>query len=546
MSHPGGACFVPVWRPLLAALLLWLLAGGAAAGAAPGETRIAELVTEAEASACTVNDALVAVLCRGIIRVGVRTDYARFAERRAAHEWVGFEVDLARGLAARLGVQLELVPVTPANRIAMLAERRVDAVIGTMGHTVARDSQVRFIRPHYYASRTVIVGDRRVATDGTGDLRGLTVCVTIGNADNARIAGDGARLLLFDNPAQMLDALRLEVCTLAMHDDALFSVHLADPAFAARFTTRMVVSTLPWGMATRQEDRLARVMDILSTRWHAEGYFLALANHHGIAEGPLREEQARWQDPACLGADGAPRLECLAPPAVLLLLPSAIAPGVEVLERWLLDWLGLRVSLPMLKSQIALEVFLRGIVISLLLVAGALVATLGLALGFGAALCARHALPRLVMRALTGLLQCSPLVLLLFFGYAAVSVILPYSTGVALLLAIVMIGLYNGSHAAAGIADAHAALPPDVPPELRFRLAVRGASVQIMSFLVNATKSTSIASMIGVPELLNALTDITSFTSERVLTYSFLLVFYASLVALVVWAGGRVQRRLPA
>lgn len=534
-----------VWRPLLAALLLGLLAA-LPARATLADARIAELIAEAGTSACTANDALVEVLCRGILRVGVRADYPRFAERRPGHDWAGFEVDLARALALRLGTQLELVPVTPANRIAMLAERRVDVVIATMGHTVARDGQVRFIRPHYYASRTIIVGDRRAPLDDVADLRGRTVCVTIGNADNARIAGEGARLLLFDNPAQMLDALRLEVCALAMHDDALFGTRLEDPAFAARFAPMLVVSTLPWGMATRQEDRLSRLMDALSARWHAEGLFLALARRHGVAEGQLPQEQARWQDADCFDAQGTPRTACLDPPAALLLLPSAIAPWVDALEEWLRHRLGLHLSLPMLKSQIALEVFVQGIVISLLLVAGALVATLGLALLFGAALCARPALVRLPARAVTGVLQCSPLVLLLFFGYAAVSVILPYSTGVALLLAIVMIGLYNGSHAAGGIADAHAALPPEVPIEMRFRLSVRAASVQIMSFLVNATKSTSIASMIGVPELLNALTDITSFTSERVLTYSFLLAFYASLVVLVVWGAGRLQRRLPA
>lgn len=528
---------------MLAALLLWVLPA-LPSRATPSDARIAQLVAEAEAAACTTPDALVAILCRGVIRVGGRTDYARFAERRGGREWVGFEVDLARALAARLGMVLELVPVTPANRIAMLAEQRVDAVIGTMGHTIVRDGQVRFIRPHYYASRSVIIGDRRVPANDEADLRGRTVCVTIGNADNARIVGDGARLLLFDSPTQMLDALRLEVCTLAMHDDAFFSVSFEDPAFAARFTTKMVISSLPWGMATRRDDRLAQVMDALSVRWHAEGKFVALAQRHSIAPGPLPAEQARWRTIDCVAANGAPVAECLAPPAMVLLIPSAIAPQVEALERWLQGVLGLRVNLPMLKSQIALEVFLRGIVISLLLVASALVATLGFALGFGAALCARGALLRIATRGLTGLLQCSPLVLLLFFGYAAVSTILPYSTGVALLLAIVMIGLYNGSHAAGAIADAHASLRQSALAEPTFRQAVQGASVQIMSFLVNATKSTSIASMIGVPELLNALTDITALTSERVMTYSFLLVFYAALVVLVVCAAQRLQRRL--
>ena len=56
-----------------------------------------------------------------------------------------------------------------------------------------------------------------------------------------------------------------------------------------------------------------------------------------------------------------------------------------------------------------------------------------------------------------------------------------------------------------------------------------------MSFLVNAAKGTPIASFIGAPELLSALTDITSFASGRASTYSLLLVFYVCVVMVVVW-----------
>ena len=65
--------------------------------------------------------------------------------------------------------------------------------------------------------------------------------------------------------------------------------------------------------------------------------------------------------------------------------------------------------------------------------------------------------------------------------------------------------------------------------------------------MVNATRGSPAASVIGVPELLSALTDIASFSSERITTYTLLLVFYMSVVAAVVWLGNRwvagLQRR---
>jgi ABC-type amino acid transport substrate-binding protein/ABC-type amino acid transport system permease subunit len=488
------------------------------------------------------NDALRAVLCRGRLRVGVRTNYPGFGEQRAG-AWAGYEVDLARALAERLGTGLELVGVTPATRIAMLLEGRIDIVIATMGHTLPRDGQVRFVRPHYYRSQTIIIGDRRLAVKDLQDLGGRTVCVPLGNADTTRMAGDGARLLIFDNPRQMIDALRMDICTLAMHDDSFFAEAFSDPAFRQRFEPKLVVSSLPWGMATAREDDLARLLDLQSITWHAQGLFLATARRHAIDGAFLAEQEQVWHGAACTDEGGYPRASCLAPPSESPLVETSFAASVERFEEWVRDRLGVRLLLPMLKSEVALDFFLDGIAISLILVVGSLVATSAAAVAFAAGLCAETAMLRRAVQVLTGVLQCSPLVLLLFFGYALVSTVVPYSTNIALILAILMIGLYNGSHAGRAIADAHAVLRARSPGKgAGLAAALPGASTQIISFLVNATKSSSVASMIGVPELLNALTDITSFTSERMMTYTFLLIFYSSLVLLVVWAARRAER----
>ena len=86
-------------------------------------------------------------------------------------------------------------------------------------------------------------------------------------------------------------------------------------------------------------------------------------------------------------------------------------------------------------------------------------------------------------------------------------------------------------------------------PELRMALfgrALGRSATQIVAFLVNAAKGTPIASFIGAPELLSALTDITSFSSGRATTYTLLLVFYTVVVMIVVWLCGRLRLWLEA
>ena len=68
------------------------------------------------------------------------------------------------------------------------------------------------------------------------------------------------------------------------------------------------------------------------------------------------------------------------------------------------------------------------------------------------------------------------------------------------------------------------------------------SATQIVAFLINAAKGTPIASFIGAPELLSALTDITSFSSGRATTYTLLLIFYTAVVMIVVWLCGRLRR----
>jgi ABC-type amino acid transport system permease subunit len=65
-----------------------------------------------------------------------------------------------------------------------------------------------------------------------------------------------------------------------------------------------------------------------------------------------------------------------------------------------------------------------------------------------------------------------------------------------------------------------------------------------VAFLINAAKGTPIASLIGAPELLSALTDISSFSNGRATIYTILLVFYTVIVMIVVWLCRRFERRL--
>jgi len=524
--------------------LLILLAAVAPARAETPDAALAELLTEARAACAQPSDRLTRILCGGTLRAGVREYYPLFGTRDGTmHE--GYEPDVARAIARRLGVEAGFVRVNAASRIPLLAEDRIDFAIATMGHNTQRDSQVRFIRPHYYQSESVLVGPKVLPIHDWQDVAARTICVTVGNGSNAELVSHNTRLMLFDEAGVLPDRLRDETCTLAAQDDSFFAFYFTDPAFAAQFEQKMGFAQVPWGMAVARtgSDKLARALDLVSQIFHRDGVFLEIARKNRIGTAFLERQRAVWQRPECNTATGSTNRACILPALDASLQPTAFAGRVEAFEDWFERNFGLDLALPMLKTVPALSLFVNGVVNSLILIAGALTATLGFAIAFGFALGSEWRLLRWPARLVTVTLQSSPIVLTLVIAAAFASAILPYSSAVALAAAILALGLSNGSNAGQAVSEAVVSLHHEGHAsgmDLFVRALGRSAT-SIVSFLVNAAKGTPIASFIGAPELLSALTDITSFSSGRVTTYCLLLVFYTVVVMVVVWLCNKLR-----
>ena len=522
----------------IAALLIGAVTSASALPARAAEPAVA--TRDCSASA----DALARVQCTGVLRVGVRTKYPPFATNEGGSPQ-GFEIDLAQALASKVGAKATFVTVTPANRIAALNEGWVDLTLATMGHTVQRDGQARFVRPHYYQSETLIAGRKSIELRGWEGLSGKTVCVSVGNSTNAELAGRGARLMLFDSASALLEQLRSGGCSLVAQDNTFLSTPLAAPPLAEFHDVKFGFAQLPWGAAVAQNggERLAEALGLAMRQMHASGALEELANRHGTGSSFLAEQRALWSGPACAADPSV----CLLPPRDNRLEATAMAPQIAAFEQWLQEVASLKVTLAMLKTRVALDLFLSGVGYSLLLVTGAVAATFALALAFGVGLGSPRRAVRWSCRVVVITMQSTPIVLLMVFTGVLVGGSGLQTPLLSVAAACVVLGLFNGSNAGQAIAEAASTLQPG-PDGHRPPLwaAVRRAKAQVVSFMVNATRGSPVASMMGVPELLAALTDITSFSSERVTTYTLVLVFYMVVVSVVVVAGERWIRRLDA
>jgi polar amino acid transport system substrate-binding protein len=541
--------------PILAIVLLLLsaLLPSYARAAAP-DAALSEVLDQARAAttvagACARPDAdrLVQTLCSGRLRIGVRRSYPLFSDT-TDDKRAGFEIDIARAITARLGVAAEFVNVEASNRIALLAEGKIDLVIAEMGDTVQRALQVRFIRPHFYRSRTVLVGPRDARTSGWDDMNGRTVCVTVGNGSNARMLSHGTRLMLFDTAQALPERLTDGTCAWAAQDDSFFAYYLTNPDFNARFAAKFGFSEVPWGMGVARtgSEKLGRALDLISQIFHRDGVFLTAAQANRVDPEFLAEQKSVWTRPDCDTDSATTNPDCILPSADVSIPATSFADTVTTFETWVENTFGLTLILPMLKTQPAWSLFLDGVTNSLILIVATLVVTMVFAVLFGRALGSEAWPLRWLARGVTVVLQSSPILLTLVITASVLHAIVPYSARLDLGAAIVALGLANGSNAGQAISEAYLTFQKEnanhaISNTLVFRRALRRSATQIMSFMINAAKGTPIASFIGAPELLNALTDISSFASGRATTYSLLLIFYTAVVIVVVWLMHRFQ-----
>ena len=150
------------------------------------------------------------IIKKGTIVVGVSTTTPIFGLIDAKGEPEGYDPDVARLLAKYLGVKVEFVPVTGANRIPLLLSGRVDVLLCLFGITPERAQQVWYSMPYAYEAAT-LVGRASVNVKSIDDLKGKRVGVPRGAMQDLTLTPiaqeKGIQLQRFDDEATELQAL---------------------------------------------------------------------------------------------------------------------------------------------------------------------------------------------------------------------------------------------------------------------------------------------------------------------------------------------------
>jgi polar amino acid transport system substrate-binding protein len=134
-------------------------------------------------------------------------DFPPFYYRNENNELEGFEVDVAREVAKRLGVRLKLVNIEWSGILDGLLAEMYDGVLSSMAVTEERKKIVAFSRPYYFSGSQVFV-----ATDSdfkqTEALSGKRIGVAGGTTYETDAADTlGAKIRYYRHAGEALNAL---------------------------------------------------------------------------------------------------------------------------------------------------------------------------------------------------------------------------------------------------------------------------------------------------------------------------------------------------
>ena len=223
---------------------------------------------------------------RGVLVVGTKADYKPFGFRDPSGAIVGFEPDLARDVAERLGVRLELEPVVSANRIQFLQQGKIDLMLATMNVTEERRKTVGIVEPSYYASGASVFVNRKAALKRWEQVKDQKICGIQGAFYNKYVAEKyGAEIVAFRGQSEAETALQQGNCIGWLYDDTAFQERLADPKWAGYEMPLESILTEPWGAAVRLEERDGPWGQFISktiAEWHRSGKLVETEKKWGI------------------------------------------------------------------------------------------------------------------------------------------------------------------------------------------------------------------------------------------------------------------------
>lgn len=206
---------------------------------------LALLVAVLSLGACTAsgggNDQLNAIKEAGVVRVSTDPNYEPQSFLDENGDFTGFDVDVAREIGKRLGVDVEFV--TPDWDVITAGNwgGQWDMSVGSMTVTTARQQVLDFAEPPYYYTPAQFAAADGSGIDTLEDIAGQPVCVGVSTTYETWLSGNKADLGLPESSFYAEPPANVTIVPLSTDAECPQSIQAGRTEFQTFLTSNTVV-----------------------------------------------------------------------------------------------------------------------------------------------------------------------------------------------------------------------------------------------------------------------------------------------------------------
>lgn len=194
---------------------------------------------------------------RGSMICGVKDSTPPFGYvDQKTRQIVGYDIDFCAAVAKKLGVKLEVKPVTSASRMPQLMEGNIDMIAATMTKNAERAKQIDFSHSYFLTGQKFLV--KKGTVKSLQDLDGKKIGTAKGSTSeqNAKKALPKSTILSFDDYPQAFLALQQgKVAAVTTDETILAGLHAKAPNKAQFEIPNIQISDEPYGLGMRKGDK---------------------------------------------------------------------------------------------------------------------------------------------------------------------------------------------------------------------------------------------------------------------------------------------------
>ena len=231
--------------------------------------------TEAESDLAYVKE-------KGVLVVGI-TDFAPMDYKNEAGEWIGFDADMAKGFAEKLGVEVEFVEIDWDNKILELDGKTVDCIWNGMTLTDEVKAAMDCSNPYCNNAQIVIVPTDKAADYQTKEsLEGLAFAVEAGSAGEAEVTALGLECTPVKAQSDALMEVAAGTSDAAVIDSLMAAAMVGEGTGYADLTYTVGLNSEEYGVGFRKGSDLVAELNAYFVEAYAAGTMQECAATYGV------------------------------------------------------------------------------------------------------------------------------------------------------------------------------------------------------------------------------------------------------------------------